>query len=60
LRSTPRLDGGGSFSSREIVTILTYAERQRYWNWCREFIDREAIYRADDTHPATGANDDDI
>jgi hypothetical protein len=34
------------------VTILTYAERQKYWNWCREFIDREAIYRADETHPA--------
>jgi hypothetical protein len=29
------------------VTILTYAERQRLWNWCREFIDREAIYRVD-------------
>jgi hypothetical protein len=25
--------------------ILTYDKRQAYWNWCREFIDREAIYR---------------
>jgi hypothetical protein len=33
------------------MTILTYDKRQAYWNWCREFIDREAIYRADDTHP---------
>jgi transcription antitermination factor NusG len=33
------------------VTILTYAERQAHWEWCREFIDREAIYRVDDTHP---------
>ena len=31
--------------------ILTYAQRQAYWNWCRDFIDREVIYRADDTHP---------
>ena len=31
--------------------ILTYGQRQAYWNWCREFIDREAIYRVDDTHP---------
>jgi hypothetical protein len=33
------------------LTILTYAERQKQWNWCREFIDREAIYRADEIHP---------
>ena len=31
--------------------ILTHAQRQAHWNWCREFIDREVIYRADDTHP---------
>lgn len=31
--------------------ILTYSQRQAHWNWCREFIDREAIYRVDDTHP---------
>ena len=31
--------------------MLGYAERQAHWNWCREFIDREVIYRADDTHP---------
>jgi hypothetical protein len=34
------------------VSILTYSQRQACWDWCREFIDREAIYRADDTHPA--------
>ena len=34
--------------------ILTYDKRQAYWNWCREFIDREAIYRADDTGSACG------
>ena len=28
------------------MPVLSYAERQKYWNWCREFIDREAIYRA--------------
>jgi hypothetical protein len=33
------------------MTILTYAQRQAHWNWCREFIDREVFYRADDTHP---------
>ena len=33
------------------LTILTYAERQKYWNWCRGYIDREAIYRVDETHP---------
>lgn len=31
--------------------ILTYRQRQAHWNWCREFIDHEVIYRADDTHP---------
>lgn len=31
--------------------ILSYAQRQAYWNWCRDFIDHEVIYRADDTHP---------
>ena len=31
--------------------ILTYDQRQQFWEWCREFIDREAIYRVDDTHP---------
>jgi hypothetical protein len=33
------------------VTILTYAQRQAHWDWCRKFIDREVIYRTDDTHP---------
>lgn len=33
------------------MTILTYSQRQVHWEWCREFIDREAIYRVDDTHP---------
>jgi orotate phosphoribosyltransferase len=33
------------------VAILSYAERQEHWQWCRAFIDREVIYRADDTHP---------
>lgn len=31
--------------------ILTYAERQQHWDWCREYIDREVIYRVDDNHP---------
>lgn len=31
--------------------ILSYQQRQAHWNWCREFIDREAIYRVDETHP---------
>jgi hypothetical protein len=34
-----------------VQVILTYDQRQAHWNWCREFIDREAIYRVDDTHP---------
>ena len=33
------------------MTILTYNQRQAHWHWCREFIDREAIYRVDETHP---------
>jgi hypothetical protein len=33
------------------VAILTYAQRQAHWEWCRDYIDREAIYRAADTHP---------
>jgi hypothetical protein len=33
------------------VSILTYAQRLEHWNWCREFIDREAIYRIDESHP---------
>ncbi len=31
--------------------MLSYAKRQEYWEWCREFIDREVIYRADKHHP---------
>ncbi len=31
--------------------MLTYARRQELWNYCRDLIDREVIYRADDTHP---------
>lgn len=31
--------------------ILAYDRRQALWEWCREYIDREVIYRADDTHP---------
>jgi len=31
--------------------ILTYDRRQALWEWCRNFIDCEAIYRVDDTHP---------
>jgi hypothetical protein len=23
------------------MSILTYAQRQAHWEWCREFIDRE-------------------
>jgi hypothetical protein len=25
------------------VTLLTYNQRLAHWNWCREFIDREAF-----------------
>jgi hypothetical protein len=28
------------------LSILTYSQRQHHWEWCREFIDREVIYRA--------------
>jgi len=31
--------------------ILPAAERQQLWESCRDLIEREAIYRADDTHP---------
>jgi hypothetical protein len=31
--------------------LLTYQQRQAHWEWCRDYIDREAIYRADDAHP---------
>jgi hypothetical protein len=31
--------------------ILSYAERQAHWDWCREYIDRECIYRVDEDHP---------
>lgn len=31
--------------------ILTYDKRQALWEWCRDFIDSEAIYRVDETHP---------
>lgn len=31
--------------------LVTYAERQAHWEWCREYIDRECIYRADEKHP---------
>ena len=31
--------------------ILTYDRRQALWELCRDFIDREAIYRVDETHP---------
>jgi len=31
--------------------ILPYDKRQKLWEWCRNYIDREAIYRVDDTHP---------
>ncbi len=27
---------------------LDYKTRMEYWTWCRDFIDREAIFRADD------------
>lgn len=30
---------------------LTAVERRKLWDWCRDYIDREVIYRADDTHP---------
>lgn len=33
------------------MSILTYEQRQKHWHWCREYIDREAIYRADENHP---------
>ena len=31
--------------------MLTNAKRQELWEFCRDLIDREVIYRADDTHP---------
>lgn len=31
--------------------LLTYAERQTHWEWCRSYIDHQVIYRADETHP---------
>jgi len=31
--------------------ILPYDKRQALWEWCRDFLDREIYYRADDTHP---------
>jgi hypothetical protein len=34
------------------VLPLTASQRQAHWDWCREFIDGQAIYRADETHPA--------
>lgn len=33
------------------MSILTYSERAAHWEWCREYIDREAIYRVDADHP---------
>ena len=33
------------------MTLLTYAQRKECWEWCRKFIDDEAIYRIDDKHP---------
>ena len=33
------------------MTLLTYAQRKDCWEWCRKFIDNEAIYRTDKTHP---------
>jgi hypothetical protein len=24
---------------------------QEHWNWCREYIDRQAMYRVDENHP---------
>jgi hypothetical protein len=31
--------------------LLSYQERQQHWNWCREYIDRECVYRVDENHP---------
>lgn len=31
--------------------ILSYVERQQHWEWCREYIDRECVYRTDAEHP---------
>jgi orotate phosphoribosyltransferase len=31
--------------------VLTYDKRQALWEWCRQFLDCEALYRADETHP---------
>lgn len=33
------------------MILLTYQQRQAHWEWCREYIDREVIYRVDDEHP---------
>lgn len=28
------------------MTVLTYQDRQAHWEWCREYIDRQCIWRA--------------
>jgi len=33
------------------MALITYEERQQFWEWCRNFIDQEVIYRTDDAHP---------
>lgn len=33
------------------MSILSYGDRQKHWEWCREYIDREAVYRHDSNHP---------
>lgn len=33
------------------MAILSYEERRRHRAWCREYIDREVIYRVDQDHP---------
>jgi hypothetical protein len=33
------------------MTILGYATRQAHWEWCREYIDRQCIWRTDSDNP---------
>ncbi len=32
--------------------VLSYEQRQAHWEWCREYIDRQAIWRADSQNPS--------
>lgn len=53
--SEPLTDTRKSASGNRKTFTLSYKERQEIWEWCREFFDREAIYRTDPTHPVIEA-----